>query len=186
MPVSNTVNGVDLDRLSATIDAVVADPAMAHFEFRAENAWLDGGHSRSRVQGFFGVGREDATRAEPFDVDADEPPVLLGHNLAPNPGEYLLHALASCLTATVAYHAAARGIAIDGVACTVHGDIDLRGFLGLDGGIRPGFQRIRVTVAIAGDFDDGQFAELTSLAHFSPVRDSLTAGVPIDINVVRG
>lgn len=186
MPSTQTVNGVDLDRLSATIDAVVADPALAQFEFRADNAWLDGGHSRTSIQGFFGVGHEDATRAEPFTVDADEPPVLLGHNLAPNPGEHLLHALASCLTATVAYHAAARGIAVDGAACTVHGDVDLRGFLGLEAGIRPGFQRIRVTLTLAGDFDDAQFAELTGLTQFSPVRDSLTVGVPIDINVARG
>src|SRR6478609_8598068 len=132
MTVLNTVNGVDLDRLSATIAAVMADPALAKFEFRAANAWVDGGHTRTEIQGFFGVGHEDATRAAPFTVDADEPPILLGHSLGPNPGEYLLHALASCVTATVAYHAAARGIALDAVACTVHGDVDLRGFLGLD------------------------------------------------------
>ena len=98
MPITTTVNGVDLDRLSATIDAVVADPALARFQFRADNHWIDGGHSRTAIQGFFGVGQEDATRTEPFAVDADEPPVLLGHNLAPNAGEYLLHALAACLT----------------------------------------------------------------------------------------
>lgn len=185
MPVTNTVNGVDLDRLSATIDAVVADPALAQFEFRADNAWLDGGHSRTHIQGFFGVGNEDATRTEPFAVHSDEPPVLLGHNLAPNPGEHLLHALASCVTATIAYHAAARGIALDGVTCTVHGDVDLRGFLGLDAGIRPGFQQITVTLTVAGDFDDAQFSELTGLPFFSPVRDSLTVGVPIEIDVAR-
>lgn len=186
MSVITTVNGVDRERLSATIAAVVADTALAHFEFRAENAWLGGGHTRSSIQGFFGVGQEDATRTEPFTVDADEPLVLLGHNLAPNPGEYLLHALASCLTATVVYHAAARGIAVDGVTCSVHGDVDLRGFLGLDPGIRPGFQQIRVTLTLTGDFDERQFAELTGLTQFSPVRDSLAVGVPIDITVVRG
>lgn len=186
MHVTNTVNGVDLDRLSATIDAVVADPSLAQFQFRTANQWIDGGHSRSAIQGFFGVGQEDATRTEPFIVDADEPPVLLGHNIAPNAGEYLLHALAACVTGTIAYHAAARGIALDGLECAVDGDVDLRGFLGLDGTVRPGFQQIRVAITASGEFDDSQFAELAGLASYSPVRDSVTNPVPVTIDVVRG
>jgi len=186
MYVTNIVNGVDLHRLSATIDAVVADPALAQFQFRADNHWIDGGHSRTAIQGFFGVGQEDATRTEPFSVDSDEPPVLLGHNLAPNAGEYLLHALAACLTGTIAYHAAARGIGLDGLRCAVDGDVDLRGFLGLDGTVRPGFQQIRVAITATGDFDDSQFAELVNLAQFSPVRDSVTNPVPVTIEVARG
>jgi len=186
MPITTTVNGVDLDRLTATTDAVVADPTLAGFQFRADNHWIDGGHSRTAIQGFFGVGHEDATRAEPFTVDADEPPVLLGHNLAPNAGEYLLHALAACLSGTIAYHAAARGIALDSLECVVDGDVDLRGFLGLDHTIRPGFQQIRVAITTTGDFNDTQLAELTDLTHFSPVRDSLTNPVPVTITIARG
>lgn len=186
MHVTSIVNGVDLDRLSATIDAVVADPALARFQFRADNHWIDGGHTRTAIQGFLGVGQEDATRTEPFTVDSDEPPVLLGHNLAPNAGEYLLHALAACLTGTIAYHAAARGIALDRLECAVHGDVDLRGFLGLDDTVRPGFQQIRVAITATGDFDDSQFAELAGLTHYSPVRDSVTNPVPLTIEVARG
>jgi uncharacterized OsmC-like protein len=186
MPITTTLNGVDLDRLSATIDAVVADPTLAGFQFRADNHWVDGGHSRTAIKGFFGVGQEDATRTEPFTVDADEPPVLLGHNLAPNAGEYLLHALAACLSGTIAYHAAARGIALDRLECVVDGDVDLRGFLGLDGTIRPGFQQVRVAVTATGDFDDTQFAELADLTLYSPVRDSLANPVSLTIDVARG
>jgi uncharacterized OsmC-like protein len=186
MHVTNTVNGVDLDRLSATIDAVIADPGLARFQFRADNHWIDGGHSRTAIKGFFGVGQEDATRTESYSVDADEPPVLLGHNLAPNAGEYLLHALAACLTGTMAYHAAAHGIALDGLTCAVDGDVDLRGFLGLDSAVRPGFQQIRVTITATGDFDDSQFAELVALTQFSPVRDSVVNPVPLTIDVARG
>ena len=186
MPDTNTLNGVDLTRLSATIDAVRSDSTLAAFQFRVGNHWIDGGHSRTAIQGFFGVGQEDASRAEPFILDCDEPPILLGHNLAANAGEYLLHALAACVSATIAYHAAARGIRLDGLDCVVDGDVDLRGFLGLDQTVRPGFQQIRVAVTLTGDFDDNQFAELTGLPNFSPVRDSLANPCPVAINVARG
>jgi hypothetical protein len=73
MHVTSIVNGVDLDRLSGTIDAVTADPALARFQFRAGNHWIDGGHSRTTIQGFYGAGQEDATRTQPFTVDSDEP-----------------------------------------------------------------------------------------------------------------
>lgn len=186
MHITNILNGVDLARLSATIGAVVADPTLARFQFRADNQWIDGGHSRTEIQGFFGVGQEDNSRSEAFAVDSDEPPVLLGGNYAPNPGEFLLHALAACLTVSLAYHAAARGIALDGLRCTVAGDVDLRGFLGLDPSIRPGFQQIQVTVTATGDFDEDQFAVLADLVRYSPVRDSLTTPVPVAIDLTRG
>jgi uncharacterized OsmC-like protein len=185
MNVTSTVNGVDLDRLSATIAAITADPALARFQFRAGNHWIDGGHSRTTIQGFYGAGQEDVTRTQPFTVDSDEPPVLLGGNQAPNAGEHLLHALASCLTGTIAYHAAARGIALDGLECTIEGDLDLRGFLGLDSSVRPGYEQIRVTVKAAGDFDDDQLAELASLTRFSPVRDIVSNPVSVAIDVAR-
>jgi uncharacterized OsmC-like protein len=186
MHVTTTVNGVDLDRLSATIDAVVADPAVARFQFRAGTHWIDAGHTRTAIQGFYGAGQEDETRTEPFTVDTDEPPVLLGENRAPSAGEYLLHALAACLTGTMVYHAAARGIALDGVECAIHGDVDVQGFLGLDDTVRPGYEQIRVSITAKGDFDDSQFAELAGLTRFSPVRDIVSNPVPVAIDVARG
>ena len=185
MHVTTIVNGVDLDRLSGTIDAVTADPALARFEFRARNHWIDGGYSRTTIKDFYGAGQEDTTRTEPFTVDSDEPPVLLGQNRAPNTVEYVLHALAACVSGTIAYHAAARGIALDGLETTIEGDLDLRGFLGLDGSVRPGYEQIRVTIKAAGDFDDNQFAELASLVRYSPVRDIVSNPVPVAIDVTR-
>jgi len=120
--VTSTINGVDLERLSATVTAVTADPTLARFQFRASNHWIDGGHNRTTIKGFYGAGQEDATRTEPFTVDTDEPPVLLGENRAPNAGEYVLHALAACLSGTIVYHAAARGLVIEGLECTLEGD----------------------------------------------------------------
>ena len=118
-------------------------------------------------------------------MDSDEPPVLLGQNRAPNTVEYVLHALAACVSGTIVYHAAARGIALDGVETTVHGDLDLHGFLGLDGTVRPGYEQIRVTIKVTGDFDDDQFAELSSLVRYSPVRDIVSNPVPVTIDVTR-
>jgi uncharacterized OsmC-like protein len=119
-------------------------------------------------------------------VDTDEPPVLLGENRAPNTGEYVLHALAACLSGTIVYHAAARGIALDGVETTIEGDLDLQGFLGLDSSVRPGYEQIRVTIQATGDFDDDQFAELADLTRYSPVRDIVSNPVPVAIDVTRG
>ena len=185
MDVTSIVNGVDLDRLSGTIDAVTADPTLARFQFRASNHWIDGGYSRTTIKDFYGAGQEDATRTEPFTVDSDEPPVLLGQNRAPNTVEYVLHALAACVSGTIVYHAAARGIALDGVETTIEGDLDLHGFLGLDGTVRPGYEQIRVTIKVTGDFDDSQFAELASLTRYSPVRDIVANPVPVAIDVAR-
>jgi len=185
MHVTTTVNGVDVERLSGTINHISADPALARFEFRARNHWIDGGHNRTTIKGFYGAGQEDTTRTEPFIADSDEPPVLLGQNLAPNAGEWVLHALASCLTGTIVYHAAARGIVLDGLECAVDGDVDLQGFLGLDGNVRPGFEQIRVTLTATGDFDDDQFAELVSLTRYSPIRDTVSNPVPVAIDVTR-
>ena len=185
MHVTSTVNGVDVDRLSGTIDAVNADPALARFQFRARNQWIDGGYSRTTIRDFYGAGHEDGTRTQPFTVDSDEPPVLLGENRAPNTGEYVLHALAACLTGTIVYHAAARGIVLDGLETTIEGDLDLRGFLGLDSAIRPGYQQIRVTIKVTGDFDDNQLAELTTLTRYSPVRDIVSNPVPVAIDLAR-
>lgn len=186
MQISNTVNGVDIDRLVGTIDAVKADPALARFQFRAGNTWIDGGRTSTTIKDFYGAGQEDASRTEPFTVEVDEPPVLLGDNVAPNAGEYLLHALAACLTGTVVYHAAARGIVLEGLECTLEGDLDVQGFLGLVEGVRPGFATIRATLRAMGDFDDAELAELAGLARFSPVRDTVSNPVPVHVRIERG
>jgi uncharacterized OsmC-like protein len=186
MQVTNIVNGVDLDRLFGTIDAVNDNPTLARFQFRARNQWIDGGHNRTTVKAFYGAGQEDTSRTEPFVVDTDEPPVLLGHNKAPNAGEYVLHALSACLTGAIIYHAAARGIVLDGLESTIEGDLDLQGFLGLDDNVRPGYERIRVAFKVTGDFDDDQLAELSTLTRYSPVRDIVSNPVPVAIDLVRG
>lgn len=185
MQVSTILNGIDLDRLSGTIEAVSSEPTLSRFQFRATNHWISGGYSRSTIKDFYGVGQEDTSRTAAFSVESDEPPVLLGENRAPNTVEYVLHALAACVSGTMIYHAAARGIVVDGMETSIEGDLDLHGFLGLDAAVRPGFGEIRVTIKVSGDFDDAKLAELASLTRFSPVRDIVTNPVPVAISVVR-
>src|SRR5262245_46798907 len=110
---TGTINGVDVEKLGATIAAVSGEPTLAEFTFRLENKWIDGGKNRSSIGDFYGVGAEQKPRATPFVASADEPEVLLGEDTAPNPVEWLLHGLAACMTTTMAYHAAAKGIHIE-------------------------------------------------------------------------
>jgi uncharacterized OsmC-like protein len=161
-------NGVDTATLFATIDAVRAQPAAAAFQFRATNRWVSGTHSRGYVQGFFGVGAEDTSREEPFVLNADHPKVLVGQDQGPTPVEYLLHALAACLTAGVANIAAARGITLHSVESSVDGDIDLRGILGLDPEVRNGFDGVWVRFTVDADADDDVVAALVEQAWRAP------------------
>jgi uncharacterized OsmC-like protein len=183
--VENIVNGVAVDSLSQTVGAIKATPALAKFNFRIRNQWVDGGRNISTAGNFYGAGQEQ-TRSKAFVLEADEPPVLLGNDLAANPVEHLLHALAGCLTSSMVYHAAARGIHIDEVESSLEGDIDLHGFLELDKNVRNGYQGIRVNFKIKADVPDEQLQDLCKLgsAH-SPVFDSLTNGVPVAVTAQR-
>ena len=181
----NLVNGVDVDALNNTIDAVKGQPELAKFQFNVSNLWVTGGHNRSTVNGFHGV-LQDNQHNHVFQYDAGEPPVLLGDDEGANPVEFLLHALAACVTTSMVYHAAQEGIEIQAIQSTIQGDIDLRGFLGLDPTVRTGYQNIRMDLKIKTKADDRQFAELASLGpRFSPVFDSITKGVPVSVTAER-
>ena len=144
MTAEKFVNGIDVNQLSETIDHIQQQPDLAKFKFRATNEWIDGGYSRTKIKSFYGAGQEDTTRREPFVMEGDEPPVLLGENRAPNAVESVLHALASCVSVGFVYNAAAQGIEVDELKMTMDGDIDLRAFLGLSDDVRPGYINIRL------------------------------------------
>ena len=140
------INGIFVEDLLSTIDAIKANPAIAKFKFRVQNQWEGGGHNSSTADTYSGACQE-MSRTKPFVLEADEPAILLGRDSAANPVEHLLHALASCLTTSMVYHAAARGIQIDEIESSLEGDIDLHGFLELDKDVRKGYQGIRVNFA---------------------------------------
>ena len=155
------------------------------FRFRARNSRLGGGHNRSTIQGFYGAGGEDETRTAPFVYDNDEPDVLLGSDQGANPVEYVLHALAGCLTTTLVYHAAARGIEIARVESWYEGDLDLQGFLGISDEVRRGYEAIRVSFRIeAPGASAEELEELLEMAQrYSPVFDIVTNPVTVTARV---
>lgn len=180
--VGQKFNGVDVARLGETIAAVEKNPVLARFRFYNENKWVNGGHNRSTINRYFGTDRE-LRREKPFVLYNDEPPVLLGGDLGPNPVEQQLHGLAGCMTTSTVYHAAARGIAIQEMETSFEGRIDLHGFLGLNDDVRPGYQDIKVKVRIRADGASAeQKRELETFGpRFSPVFDTLSKGTRIEV-----
>ena len=178
-----TRNGVDTATLFATLDAVKQAPAAAKFQFRAHNRWVEGTHSRSTIEDFFGVG-EERSHERTFTFDADHPAVLVGRDNGPTPVEFVLHALASCLTAGMANIAAARGVTLTKVTSTVEGDIDLNGILGLDPEVRNGYEQITVRFHVEGDAPAETLAQIVEQSRArSAVYDVITNSVPVRIEV---
>lgn len=177
-------NGVDTTALFATLDAVKETPEIATFRFSASNTWISGTHNQSTISGFYGA-MQDMEHKSPTVLDADHPAVLTGADNGPTPVEYLLHALAACLTSGLANIAAARGVNLTSVTSTVSGDIDLLGILGLsDGSVRNGYKQIHVQFEVAGDADDETLRGLVEQSRSrSAVYDVLTNGTSVMIDV---
>jgi uncharacterized OsmC-like protein len=180
------VNGVDVSRLFETIESIRALPNLADFQFQLANKWIDCGLNRSTIKGFHGAGGEQASSGRSFVLDADEPPVLLGADRAANPVEYLLHALTACVTTSIVYHAAAKGIKIRKLESRTEGDLDLRGFLGMDDSVPRGFKKIRIRFKIEADAPAEKLAEIVNLGPtYSPVFDTVTRAVDVTVGLDR-
>ena len=176
------LNGVNTPTLLATLGAVKAQPSLATFQFRATNRWIGGNHSETRIESFSGAGGEH-THKTAFTYGADHPAVLVGEDRGPTPVEFLLHGLASCITAGIGNIAAIRGVALTSVESTLEGDIDLNGIFGLSDA-RNGYQRIRATFTIDGDAPAEKLRAIVEQAQArSAVFDVLTNGVPVDITI---
>jgi uncharacterized OsmC-like protein len=183
---SGLLNGLDKQILAQTVDAPKRNKALAKFEFRASNRWIDGTVNRSTIQGFFGAGAEDTSRTEPFTFTNGEPPVLLGNNEGANPVEFLLHALAGCVTTTTVLHAAARGICIESISTELSGDIDLQGLLDLDNSVPAGYRQITMRMDIKADCSDAELDDLLKFVHgHSPVCNTVCRPVPVVIERVK-
>lgn len=180
--ITKTINGFDLAQIAGTVSALQADPSLGAFVLRVENNWIAGGHNRSRIQGFYGVGQEDTSREEPFFLDNDEPPVLLGKNLGPNPAEALLHGMVGCMTTSMVLLAAARGIEVGAVTARVEADVDLRGFLGLDPEVPREYQKIRVSYQIEG-VTEAEKKDLLELTKQSPMYNTIINPVAVELSV---
>lgn len=184
MTVKQAMNGVEVQRLFETIEAVKKTPAAAKFRFRLTNQWMDGGHNRSTIKDFYGACEEQTDRKQTFQYDSDEPEMLLGQDLGANPVEYMLHALAGCVTTSFVYHAAARGIKIEALESELEGDIDLHGFLGLTEEKHSGYENIRMKFRIKADRPIEELEQLAQYVKFrSPVFSTVTNAVPVDVSM---
>ena len=176
------LNGLDTKQMVETIDGIKAQPEIARFQFRNSNRWVAGGENRSTIKDFYGACAEDTSRSKPFVFVNGEPPVLLGNNEGANPVEFLLHALAGCVTTTFVLHAAARGIRIDSISTEMAGDIDLHGLLGLDDSVPAGYEQIRMKMTIEADCPDETIDELLGYTQqHSPVCNTVCRPVPVSV-----
>jgi uncharacterized OsmC-like protein len=178
----NTRNGIDLDLLRETVGAIADDPGLGACKFRASNRWLGANHNCTSISEFFGA-KQVMSHRQAFDLNADEPPILAGNDVGPNPVEYLLTGLVSCMTTSMVAHASVAGIRIDALESDIEGDLDLQGFLGLDEKVAKGFTDIRVSFRVRTDAED--LAKLQEFARFSPSYNTLVGGTRISIDIRR-
>jgi uncharacterized OsmC-like protein len=180
------LNGVDTPTLFSTLDLVKSQPGLARFQFRARNRWQSGTLSETTISTFSGAGGEHNHKTL-FKMTADHPGVLVGDDRAPLPIEFLLHALASCITGGIANIAAARGVTLTEVESTIEGDINLLGIFGMSKDVRNGYEGIRASFSIKGDAPPEKLQDIVEQSRArSAVFDVLTNGVPVSMSVNAG
>ena len=179
------LNGVNVEGLFQTINAIKEEPSIAKFNFRAKNEWVNGGENRTAINDFYGAGKTHV-RSKPFVFTADEPPVLLGTDHGANPVEYALTALAGCVTTTLVYYASAKGVKINKIESTLEGDIDLRGLLNIDENVKVGYESIQINFKIDSDASEETLNELIEIAKkHSPVANTISNPTPVNISLSK-
>jgi uncharacterized OsmC-like protein len=177
------VNGVNVTKLSGVIEAIVDNPSISQFNFRAKGRWINGAHNQTSINDFYGA-CQTHSRSRTFVLDHDEPPVLLGEDQGANAGEYALAALNDCLTTTLIYHAAAQGVKIDEVESTLAGDVDIQGLLGMSENVRNGYEKIKVTFKVKSNAPREKVRELVELAQKrSPMFDMISHPTPVEVSL---
>lgn len=176
-------NGVNVEALLGAREALDAAPEAAQFKWRATNEWINGTHSRTTIDGFFGLGAEQS-RSRSFTFDADHPEIFAAGDNGATPVEMVLSGLASCLTAGVASVAQNRGIQLRSVKATLEGDMDLQGILGIDSDVRNGFGAIRVSFEIDADASEADIKALVAQSQKrSAVFDIVTNPTNVFVSV---
>jgi uncharacterized OsmC-like protein len=176
-------NGVNVAHLLGARQALTDAPEAAKFQWRAKCDWVTGTHSRTTMRSYFGLGQEQSHR-QAFAIDVDHPEVFASQDNGATPTEIALTALVSCLTAGVASVATNRGIELRRVSATIEGDMDIQGILGIDGDVRNGFERIRITFDIDADATKAELEAIVAQSQKrSAVFDIVANPTPITVNV---
>jgi len=180
---TNVDNGVNATALLNARESLQQMPEAAQFKWRASCEWLNGTHSRSKIDNFFGLGAEQS-RNKTFAVEADHPQVFAAEDNAPTPVELVLSGLASCLIAGIAAVAQRRGIQLHAVKASLEADMDIQGILGLDNDVRNGFQAIRVHFDIRADANQDDIKALVAQSQKrSAVFDIITNPTNVFVTV---
>lgn len=177
-------NGVNVDALLGAREALSQAPEAAQFQWRAKCEWVKGTHSRSTVEGFFGLGEEQKHKSK-FTFDADHPEVFASEDHGATPVEIVLAGLASCLTAGIASVAQLREIQLRSVTAIVEGGMDIQGILGMDSDVRNGFDGIKVTYTIDADATPDEIKAIVAQSQKrSAVFDAITnpTNVTVEVN----
>jgi len=187
MTVTDTIpanpNGVAIDAIREARQAMTDNPEAAKFTWRARNRWVTGTHSVSSFEDYFGA-TEEQSHKRVFTFDTDHPELFAAEDNGPTPVEFLLHALAGCLTAGIASVAANRGVKLTKVTSTVEGDMDLRGILGIDKQVRNGYSSIRISFDVAGEASEEELQAIVAQSRArSAVYDVITSAVDVQISV---
>jgi uncharacterized OsmC-like protein len=176
------VNGIDVQALQGVIHDIKADPAKGKVEFRVRTAWMGQTRSQTTVESYR-IGGQDVPRR--FDVTVDEPFELLGQNTAPNPQEMLMTALNACIMVGYVVGAAVNGITLDKVEIETSGQLDLRGFLGIDPTVRPGYEAIQYTVRMKGNGSPEQYQKIhETVCRTSPNYFNVSQPIRLDGRLV--
>ena len=176
------LNGVNVAAVNELAKNIEADPELGKCKFHIKNKWNTCGQNQSEVESFYAA-KQEIPHEAPFTLNADEPPILAGQDTGPNPVEHLLNALAGCLTTSLVYHAAVRGIKIEQLESELEGDLDISGFLGISNKVRKGFQNIRVNFKVKTDA--ANIEKLRALSKFSPVFDVTSNGTNVQVNIEK-
>lgn len=176
-------NGVDVEQLGRAVETITEEPAAGRFRFRAETEWTDGLQCVTSIDDFDQAGERIHTRE--FRIEGDEPEQILGKRTAPNAVELLLAAIGSCLSVGYAANAAAMDIELDELWFELEGDVDLRGFLGIDEEVRAGYDSVSCTVHVDADASEEELAELRQRVEAtSPLMDNVTNAVRLETELV--
>jgi len=176
-------NGVNVQALLGAREALSNAPEAAEFTWRATCNWVNGTHSRSTVEGFYGLGGEQKHKTQ-FIFDADHPQIFASEDNGATPVELVLAGLASCLTAGIAAVAQLREIQLRSVSATLEGGMDIRGILGADSDVRNGFDGIKVTYSIDADASRDDIEALVAQSQKrSAVYDIITNPTNVTVEV---
>ncbi len=177
------LNGIDLEATLGAREALTEAPAAAAFTWKATSEWVDGTHTRTSFEDFFGLGADHSHR-QTYRLDTDHPEVFAAQDNGVTPIEMLLSGLAGCLTAGIASVAANRGVQLHSVRATLTGDMDMRGILGIDPEVRNGFDAIHVTYEIDADATREEIEGIVAQSQKrSAVFDALANPTTIEVTV---